>query len=140
MSLERIALGVDDLLAEAREDLRRLTPAEAAAAMAEGTALIDMRDEGQVAADGRIPGATWIRRNVLEWRLEPGGADSIASLARTDRPLLLICDEGYQSSLAAANLTKMGHEAGDVIGGFQAWRDAGLPVLPPARPRPESPR
>jgi rhodanese-related sulfurtransferase len=134
MSLERIALGIDDLLAEAREGLVRLTPAEAAAATAAGAALIDMRDESQVAADGRIPGATRIRRNVLEWRLEPRGAHSIEPLARTDRLVLLICDEGYQSSLAAGNLVRMGHEAGDVIGGFQAWRDAGLAVVrPPGR-------
>jgi rhodanese-related sulfurtransferase len=134
MSLERIALGIDDLLAEARESLVRLTPAEAAAATAAGAALIDMRDESQVAADGRIPGAVWIRRNVLEWRLEPRGAHSIEPLARTDRLVLLICDEGYQSSLAAGNLVRMGHEAGDVIGGFQAWRDAGLAVVrPPGR-------
>jgi rhodanese-related sulfurtransferase len=139
MSLERVALGIDDLLAEAREGLLRLTPAEAAMAVAEGAALIDMRDESQVVADGGIPGATWIRRNVLEWRLEPRGDHSIEHLARTDRLVLLICDEGYQSSLAAANLVRMGHEAGDVIGGFQAWRDAGLAVVAPS-PAQRSPR
>jgi rhodanese-related sulfurtransferase len=121
-------LTADQLLAEARDGLKRLSPAEAFAASEAGARLVDIRSDSQLARDGEIPGATFVARNVLEWRLDPASPHRDRGLARRDRELILICDEGYQSSLAAANLRRLGLEATDVIGGFQAWRAAGLPL------------
>jgi rhodanese-related sulfurtransferase len=119
---------VDQLLAEARGQLERLTPAHAATALSSGAVLIDIRSESQRAADGDIPGARVVARNVLEWRLDPASAHRDPQLARRDVPVILVCNEGYQSSLAAATVRRLGIDATDVIGGFQAWRSAGLPV------------
>ena len=119
---------VDELLAEARRDLRRFTPQEARSAAEAGAPLIDIRSESQCDRDGEIPGAVRVARNVLEWRLDPASAHKDPRLARRDITVILICDEGYQSSLAAATLCAFGLRAGDVIGGFQAWRSEGLPV------------
>jgi rhodanese-related sulfurtransferase len=131
---------VEQLLMEARARLTRLLPGEARAASYAGAALIDIRSERQRARDGKIPGAKYIARNVLEWRLDPSSPDRDRDLARRDIKLILICDEGYQSSLAAATLTRFGLNATDVIGGFQAWRTADLPVrrtsAPPSAIRP----
>lgn len=121
----------DQLLAEARSRLRRVDPAEARAAAETGRALIvDIRRDSQRERDGVVPGAVFIPRNELEWR-----ADA-ASEARDERlvsgcRVILMCDEGYQSSLAAAVLQELGLEdATDLAGGFHAWRGAGLPVVP----------
>jgi rhodanese-related sulfurtransferase len=120
---------VEDLLAESRKRLRRLTPSEAQAAMEDGARLIDLRSESQRATHGIVPGSHYIPRNVLEWRLDPECPHRDAALARRDSRLVLICDEGYQSSLAAATLQRFGlAEVTDVIGGFRAWLDDGLPV------------
>jgi rhodanese-related sulfurtransferase len=121
-------LTADQLLAEARDGLKRLSPAEAFAASEAGAGLVDIRSDSQLARDGEIPGASFVARNVLEWRLDPASPHRDRGLARRDRELILICDEGYQSSLAAANLRRLGLDATDVIGGFQAWRAAGLPL------------
>ena len=118
----------DDLLAEARSGLVRLSPNEANEAAAAGAILIDIRSDTQRAADGLIPDAAFVSRNVLEWRLDPASPHRDPQLARHDRKVILICDEGFQSSLAAANVCRLGLDASDVIGGFQAWREAGLPV------------
>jgi rhodanese-related sulfurtransferase len=123
--------GIDDLLEEARAQYRRLEPAEAAAAMREGAMLVDTRPYEQRQHDGAIPGAVVIDRNVLEWRLDPQGTHRIAELRGADQTVIVICNEGYSSSLAAATLRRVGlNGATDVIGGFQAWRQAGLPVTP----------
>lgn len=122
---------VDDLLAEARRELTRLTPAEAAAAAERGARLIDIRSDRQRERDGVVPGAHVIARNVLEWRLDPASPHRDPSVASRDRPVVLICDEGYQSSLAAATLRRFGLDATDVEGGFQAWRRAGLSIEAP---------
>jgi rhodanese-related sulfurtransferase len=122
---------VKELLAEARAGLERLCPAEAAAAARDGAVLVDIREDSQRAADGLIPGAPFIPRNVLEWRLDPSCEHRDPALARRDLRLILFCNEGYQSSLAAANLARFGLRATDIEGGFQAWRAAGLPVEPP---------
>jgi rhodanese-related sulfurtransferase len=120
---------VEQLLAGARSRLRRLTAEEAFAAMRDGAQLVDIRSERQRAADGVIPGARFVARNVLEWRLDPACPHRDPSLADRDTPLVLLCDEGYQSSLAAATVQRFGHRpVTDVIGGFRAWRAAGLPV------------
>lgn len=120
--------GVEDLLAEARSQIDRLPPAEAWEAAADGSLLIDIRPLEQRRRDGLVPGATVVERNVLEWRLDPEGAHRDPDLARTDCRLILICDEGYQSSLAAATLRRFGIDVCDVIGGVQAWAAAGLPL------------
>jgi rhodanese-related sulfurtransferase len=119
---------VEELLEAARRGLVRLPPEEARQAARRGARLIDIRSDEQRAADGLVPGARPIPRNVLEWRLDPASAHRDPDVARRDLRLILICDEGYQSSLAAATLCQFGLEATDVVGGFQAWRDAGLPV------------
>ena len=119
---------VDELLAQARAELARLTPAEAAAAAERGAQLVDIRGDHQRERDGLIPGAKVIARNILEWRLDPASAHRDVVLARRGVAIVVICDEGYQSSLAAATLRRFGVDATDVEGGFQAWRAAGLPI------------
>lgn len=119
------------LLAEARADLVRLSPAEANDAVANGAVLIDIRSELQQQLDGTIANAQHVPRNVLEWRLDPACPHCDHLLAKRDLPIIVLCNEGYQSSLAAATLCRFGLRATDVIGGFQAWRDAGLPVQSP---------
>ena len=124
---ERITVG--QLLAEARACLNRISPAAAQRAVSCGKALlIDVRSETQRRRDGELPGANRVPRNVLEWRLDPASDHCDRELARPDVPLVIMCDEGYQSSLAAATLRRFGINATDVVGGFQAWRAAGLPV------------
>jgi rhodanese-related sulfurtransferase len=119
---------VDDLLREARDGLERLDPASARAAVAGGAILIDIRAESQRDRDGGVPGARFVARNALEWRLDPASEHRDPELARRDVPVILMCDEGFQSSLAAATLQRLGVRATDMVGGFQAWRSAGLPV------------
>ena len=121
-------VSVDELLAEARAELRRLSPAEAHAAMGAGAVLVDIRTETQRAATGEIPGAHAIARNVLEWRLDPASPHRDPACSRTDAQVIVICAEGYQSSLAAATLRRFGLDATDVCGGFQAWSEAELPI------------
>jgi rhodanese-related sulfurtransferase len=125
---------VEQLLEDARAQLERLTPERAFAQARAGALLIDIRSERQRERDGVIPGSHFIERNVLEWRCDPQSPWCDPSVAQTRRRLILICDEGYQSSLAAATLQEFGlTDATDVIGGFQAWRAADFPVQPPGR-------
>lgn len=129
---------IDHLLAAARAGLRRLEPAEAAKAAGDGAQLVDTRPEVQRQADGEIPGAIVIERNHLEWRLDPTSAGRIPEATDHDIAWIVLCDEGYSSSLAAASLQRLGlRNATDVIGGFQAWKAAGLPITTPS-PAPES--
>ena len=121
---------VDQLLDEARATLRRVTPAEAHAAQSSGDVLVDIRSELQRSRDGELPGARRHPRNVLEWRLDPSCAHRDRDAARRGVRVIVICDEGYQSSLAAATLRRFGVDATDVIGGFQRWRADRLPVEP----------
>jgi rhodanese-related sulfurtransferase len=123
-------LTADELLAEARRDLDRLEPAQVASALAAGRAvLIDVRSEPQRERDGIVPGSIFFPRNVLEWRCDPESAYRDERVGDRGRLVIVMCDEGYQSSLAAANLKRLGFErATDLAGGFQAWRAAGLPV------------
>jgi rhodanese-related sulfurtransferase len=121
---------VEDLLVEARREIPRVSPQEAFESVRDGALLIDIRTESQLSADGVIPGAAVVPRNVLEWRLDPGSEHRDDELARRDRRVIVICNEGYQSSLAAATVRRFGIDSADVIGGFKAWRDAGLPVVP----------
>jgi rhodanese-related sulfurtransferase len=119
------------LLDAARARLARLTPHEALEAARDGEAvLVDIRSELQRERDGVIAGAIFHPRNVLEWRVDPAsGYDDPRLSADLTRRIVLVCDEGYQSTLAAATLQDLGFvRATDLIGGFQAWRAAGLPV------------
>jgi rhodanese-related sulfurtransferase len=118
----------DRLLELARAALVRLTPREAIQAAERGDLLIDIRPVEQRQEAGLIPGAHIVSRNALEWRLDPRSAHRNPELARTECKLILICDEGYQSSLAAATLRSFGLDATDIIGGAQAWLRTGLPI------------
>ena|SRR5579875_2585766 len=123
---------IDDLLADARVGLDRLEPAQAREAVATGAVLVDIRPELNRRTEGVLPGAVVIDRNVLEWRLDPS-SDAALPFASHDLHVVLVCNEGYASSLAAATLRDLGvHRATDLVGGFRAWRAAGLPVDTPA--------
>jgi rhodanese-related sulfurtransferase len=125
------ARSVDDLLAQARERLTRVDAAAARAAMDAGAVLVDIRAESQRERDGVVPGSVFIARNVLEWRCDPAGSHRDERVSDPGHQLIVMCNEGYQSSLAAATLQDLGHgRATDLDGGFQAWRAAGLPVAP----------
>jgi rhodanese-related sulfurtransferase len=126
LNSRRQRVTVEDLLEEARSGLDRLSPRE----VPEQAVIVDIRSDSQRAQDGQVPGSRFIPRNVLEWRLDPTSAHRDPDAARPDRLLVVMCDEGYQSSLAAATLQRFGLHATDMIGGFQAWRAAGLPVEP----------
>jgi rhodanese-related sulfurtransferase len=128
---EEWRLNVDQLLERARARLDRVDAKDAAAELNAGALLVDIRPADQRAAQGDIPGAIVVDRNVLEWRLDPASPWRIAAVADHDVRIILICAQGFQSSLAAANLQEMGLvNATDVIGGFEAWATAGLPVQP----------
>ncbi len=122
---------VDELLAQARNRLTRLGPAAAHRAVRDGARMIDIRSDSQIHRDGLIPGALVIARNVLEWRLDPACEHRHSDAPALDDHVIVVCDEGYQSSLVAATLQQLGfRRATDLDGGFQAWRTAGLPVSP----------
>ena len=120
----------DDLLSEARASLpRRPSPAEALAAQANGALLIDIRGDDQRRATGLIPGTLLIPRNSLEWRCDPAGRWRHPAITSRNQHLILICQEGFQSSLAASTLQRLGLvNATDLDGGFAAWAAAGVPV------------
>jgi len=120
---------IGEMLESARAGMRRVTPSEAHAATETGALLVDIRSEPQRERDGTVPGAAWFPRNVLEWRACHTSPAHDSRFADRDRQVILMCDEGYQSSLAAATLQRLGfHRATDLIGGYQGWRAAGLPV------------
>ena len=113
---------IDEVLAEARSRLRRLSPAEAKAAHRAGAVVVDIRPAAQRATEGELPIATVVERNVLEWRFDPT-SDAALPFAHHDLEVVVLCQEGYTSSLAAAALQDLGvHRATDVIGGYAAWR------------------
>ena len=118
-------LTVEEVLEEAR---RRYTP-QAFVAISSGAVLVDTRSDGDVRAEGRIPGSIYIHRNVLEWRCDPDSGHCEPRVSDLRARLILVCNDGYSSSLAAASLVSLGFtEAGDLIGGFRGWALAGLPV------------
>jgi rhodanese-related sulfurtransferase len=122
---------IDELLSEVRERIDRVSPEEAAAEVSGGALLVDIRSESQRAADGVVPGAIYHPRNVLEWRLDPSSGHDDPAVGGVERRVIVMCDAGYASSLAADTLREIGFaRAADLDGGFQAWRDAGLPVEP----------
>lgn len=124
---------VDDLLASARGGLERLDPVEASARVAAGAIIVDIRPSWQRRLDGEIPGSIIVERNHLEWRLHPQSGASLA-IAAEGQEWIVVCTEGYTSSLAASALVSLGLPASDIVGGIHAWRAAGLPVVPGASP------
>jgi rhodanese-related sulfurtransferase len=120
---------VDDLLAEARSRIVRVTPQEAAARIADGALLVDIRPAAQRAREGEVPGSLIVERNVLEWRFDPASDARLPQATGYDLDVIVLCSEGYTSSLAADALRSLGlHRATDVIGGFVAWAAEGLPT------------
>ena len=116
---------VDRLLAAAREGLDRVDPADLADEVAAGALVVDIRPADQRLRDGELPGALVIDRNVLEWRLDPTSSHCIAE-AQPDRRVVVVCDEGYSSSLAARTLRDLGlSRATDLVGGYQRWKHGG---------------
>jgi rhodanese-related sulfurtransferase len=122
--------GIDQILDEARARLRRLTPEEAHRVVEDGGVLVDIRPAAQRAEEGEVAGALVIERNVLEWRLDPR-SDARLPQASYHLRAVVMCSEGYTSSLAAAALQDLGlFRATDLEGGFKAWQEAGLPTTP----------
>ena len=120
---------VDDLLTEARSRIVRVTPHEAAARIAAGAHLVDIRPAAQRAREGEVPGSLIVERNVLEWRFDPASDARLPEATGYDVDVIVLCSEGYTSSLAADALRSLGlHRATDVVGGFLAWAAAGLPT------------
>ena len=120
---------ISTVLEAARGRLERLTPQDALAAVAEGAVLIDTRCAELRREAGVVPGAVHIPLSVLYWRLDPGSPNRNPAVADLDRQVILLCAHGYSSSLAAATLLDLGFaRATDVVGGFEAWAAAGLPV------------
>lgn len=125
------ARSIDEILAAARDRLERVTPRQAHAELQTGDALlVDIRPAAQRTGEGEVPGALLIERNVLEWRLDPASAARLPQVSGYDLRVIVICQEGYTSSLAAAALHELGQlRATDVIGGFSAWAADGLPTV-----------
>jgi rhodanese-related sulfurtransferase len=120
---------IDELLADARSRLRRLDPREAAARIAAGAVLVDIRPAAQRAVEGTVPGSLFVERNVLEWRFDPASDARLPEATGYDVDVIILCSEGYTSSLAADALRSLGlHRATDVVGGFRAWEAVGLPT------------
>lgn len=112
----------DGLVEQARLHIDRTGPGGLEAVRASGGLIVDIRPEAQRASEGDLPGALVIERNVLEWRLDPHGSHRLPEATGFDRPVVVVCSEGYASSLAADSLRSLGyHQVSDLIGGFQAW-------------------
>ena len=121
---------VDELLADARSRLRRVGPLEAATRVASGAVLVDIRPAAQRAVEGSVPGALVVERNVLEWRFDPTSDARLPQATGYDVEVVVLCSEGYTSSLAADALRSLGlHRATDIVGGYHAWVAVGLPAV-----------
>jgi rhodanese-related sulfurtransferase len=117
------------MLEHRRRGVRRLTPHEVAAAAAGGALVVDIRTEAQRRRQGELPGAIVVDRTVLEWRLDPTSECRIPEATDHDLQVVVVCRQGFSSSLAAASLRALGlHRATDMIGGVEAWMAAGLPL------------
>ncbi|HEX3791235.1 MAG TPA: rhodanese-like domain-containing protein [Pseudonocardiaceae bacterium] len=127
-------MSVDELLTQARAELDRATPQQALRLQQAGALVVDIRPHANRLAEGEIPGSVPVERIVLEWRLDPIGAHRLPGFT-ADTPVVVVCNEGYSSSLAARDLLRLGvRSATDLVGGFRAWAAAGLPVRPGATP------
>ena len=119
---------IAEVLDAARQRLTRVSPGEAQQASTAGAVVVDIRPAAQRAAEGELPGALVVERNVLEWRFDPA-SDARLDIADHDLAVIVLCQEGYASSLAAAALHELGvWQAADVEGGYAAWRDSGVPL------------
>jgi rhodanese-related sulfurtransferase len=128
--VNRVRRSIDEVLDQARARIERVTPSEAAAIAEAGGLLVDIRPIAQRQQHGEVPGALIIERNVLEWRLDPRSDHRIPEVTGHDQRVVILCNEGYASSLAAASLADLGFaRAADVVGGFQAWLADGLPTV-----------
>ena len=127
---------LEDLLRDAQKRITRLSPVEAHAATRAGAILIDIRSDSARERDGIVPGSLHIPRTVLEWRADPDSPSRSPHIPGVDQQIVLLCDHGYSTILAAATLAELGYaHACDVIGGFAAWREAVLPIAAaPAHP------
>jgi rhodanese-related sulfurtransferase len=122
---------IDEILESARERLVRLDPLQAHAAIQAGALLVDIRPQAQRKLEGAVPGALIVERNVLEWRFDPRSDARLPQAAGYDQHVIIMCSEGYTSSLAATALLDLGlRYATDLDGGFGAWAKAGLPTQP----------
>jgi rhodanese-related sulfurtransferase len=122
-------VGIDELLEESRRGMRRLAPHDLADAAALGALIVDTRTERQRREQGEFPGAIVIDRTVLEWRLDPKSDEHIPEATDYDVEIVVVCREGYSSSIAAATLRALGlHRATDLAGGVEAWVEVGLPM------------
>lgn len=120
---------IGERLEQARARIRRLTPHDAAAALVDGAIVIDTRDSSYRVAEGVIPNSVWVTRDTLEWRADPTAEHPHPALSDFSNDLIVVCNDGYGSSLAALSLRKLGHVgAADVVGGYRAWKAAGLPT------------
>lgn len=119
-----MTVGIDDLLERARRRIRRVGPHELEGLVTEGGLVVDIRPVAQRAAEGALPGALVVERNVLEWRLDPTSPHRLPQVRDHDQPVVVVCSAGYASSLAAASLADLGfRRAADLVGGYVAWRD-----------------
>lgn len=120
--------GIGERLERARVGLERVAPAKANELRERGAKIVDIRPHANRAAEGEIPDSVVLERIVLEWRLDPNGPDRLPGLSEQDT-VLIMCNEGYASSLAAEEARGLGlRNATDIVGGFRAWAAAGLPV------------
>ena len=123
------ARSIDELLGQVRSRIGRVQPGEVAARVAAGALLVDTRPVEQRERDGEVPGAVVVDRNVLEWRLDPASPDRIPEVTGYDLEVIVLCNQGYSSSLVADTLRTLGlRRAVDVVGGFEAWAALGPPV------------
>lgn len=122
-------MGIDQVLAASRVGVQRLSPEQALAAVGRGALLVDTRTESQRREQGELPGAVVIDRTVLEWRLDPASPSRIPEATSYDLQVVVVCRQGYSSSLAASSLRRVGlSRATDMVGGVEAWIAAGLPI------------
>jgi rhodanese-related sulfurtransferase len=125
----------DDLVRWARQRIQRVGPHELSGIVAEGGIVVDIRPAAQRQGEGELPNAVVVDRNVLEWRLDPNGAHRLPEVRGHWQPVVIVCSEGYASSLAAASLVDLGYQrAADLVGGYQAWRSWFRHSRPTARP------
>jgi rhodanese-related sulfurtransferase len=128
-----MARTVEELLAEARARIKRYEPAEALGALRSGAAIVDIRSRDVRVRDGVVPGSLHVPRTVLEWRLDPNCPWRSEYVDAAAAEVIVLCDHGYSSSLAAATLVDLGlPHVGDVIGGYEAWLLCGLPTTTPS--------
>jgi rhodanese-related sulfurtransferase len=118
-----VSASAGDLLERARRRIHRVGPDELQGIVAEGGLIVDIRPDAQRRDEGSLPGALIVERNVLEWRFDPTGSHRLPEARGSDQPVVIVCSEGYASSLAAASLADLGYaRAADLVGGYRAWR------------------